>query len=97
MGNRFIRKDDTMKITKEQVKDIAVRTLKTLLVVALVAFVAALKSSVTSFDAALISAGSAVGTVVLNVLIKLIKNFIDDWKLTAEELDDAFGGIDDDF
>lgn len=85
-----------MKITKEQVKDIAVRTLKTLLVVALVAFVTALKSSVTSFDAALISAGSAVGTVVLNVLIKLIKNFIDDWKLTAEELDDAFGGIDDD-
>ena len=86
-----------MKITKAQVKDIAVRTLKTLLVVALVAFITALKSSgMTDFEAALISAGSAVGTMVLNVVIKLIKNFIDDWKLTAEELADAFGGMEDD-
>lgn len=86
-----------MKITKTQVKDIAVRTLKTLLVVALIAFITALKSSgMTNVDAALVSAGSAVGTMVLNALIKLIKNFFDDWKLTAEDLDDAFGGIDDD-
>lgn len=87
-----------MKITKAQVKDIAVRSLKTLLVVALITFITALKSSgMTDFEAALISAGSAIGTMVLNVVIKLIKNFIDDWKLTAEDLDDAFGGIDDDF
>ena len=86
-----------MKITKAQVKDIAVRTLKTLLVVALIAFITALKSSgMTDFEAALISAGSAMGTMVLNALIKIIKNFFDDWKLTAEDLDDAFGGIDDD-
>ena len=86
-----------MKITKEQVKDIAVRTLKTLLVVALTAFVTAwVSNGMTGIEASLIAAGSTVGTIVLNIVIKLIKNLIDDWKLTAEELDDAFGGIDDD-
>ena len=87
-----------MKITKEQVKDILVRTLKTLLVVALTAFVTAwVSSGMTNIEAALIAAGSTVGTMILNVVIKLIKNVIDDWKLTAEELADAFGGVEDDF
>ena len=86
-----------MKITKEQVKDILVRTLKTLLVVALTAFVTAwVSSGMTNIEAALIAAGSTVGTMILNVVIKLIKNVIDDWKLTAEELADAFGGVEDD-
>lgn len=86
-----------MKITKVQVKDIAVRTLKTLLVVALTAFVTAwVSNGMSGIEASLIAAGSTVGTMVLNVVIKLIKNLIDDWKLTAEDLDDAFGGIDDD-
>lgn len=85
-----------MKITKEQVKDIAVRSAKTLLVVALVAFVTAWTSTgMTDIEAAAISAGSAVGTIVLNFLIKIIKNFMDDWKLTAEELEDAFGILED--
>lgn len=86
-----------MKITKEQVKDVLVRTLKTLLVVALTAFVTAwVSSGMTNIEAALIAAGSTVGTMILNVVIKLIKNVIDDWKLTAEELADAFGGMEDD-
>jgi hypothetical protein len=86
-----------MKITKEQVKDILIRTLKTLLVVALTAFVTAwVSSGMTNIEAALIAAGSTVGTMILNVVIKLIKNVIDDWKLTAEELADAFGGVEDD-
>lgn len=81
-----------MKITKAQVKDIAVRTLKTLLVVALTAFVVAFTSSdMTNVEAALISACSAAGTFVLNIIVKLIKNLIDDWKLTADELSDIFG------
>ena len=86
-----------MKITKVQVKDILVRTFKTLLVVALTAFVTAwVSSGMTNVEASLIASLSAVGTMVLNVVIKLIKNLIDDWKLTAEDLADAFGGVEDD-
>ena len=84
-----------MKITKEQIKDIAIRTAKTLLVVALTAFVTAWTSTgMTSIEAAAIAAGSAVGTIVLNIIGKLITNLIDDWKLTADEIEDVFGGID---
>lgn len=86
-----------MKLTKEQLKDIAIRTLKTVVVVALVAFVTAFTSSnMTDVEAALIAAGSAVGTFVLNIIVKLIKNLIDDWKLTPEELADIFGEGDED-
>lgn len=81
-----------MKITKEQLKDIIVRTLKTLLVVALTAFVTAwVSTDMTNIEAALIATGSAVGTFVLNILVKLITNLIDDWKLTPDELIDIFG------
>ena len=84
-----------MKITKEQIKDIAIRTAKTLLVVALTAFVTAWTSTgMTSIEAAAIAVGSAVGTIVLNIIVKLITNLIDDWKLTADEIEEAFGGID---
>lgn len=81
-----------MKITKEQFKDISIRTLKTVVVVALVAFVTAFTSSnMTDIEAALIAAGSAVGTFILNIVVKLIKNLIDDWRLTPDELIDIFG------
>ena len=81
-----------MKLTKEQLKDIAIRTLKTVVVVALVAFVTAFTSSnMTDVEAALIAAGSAVGTFVLNIVVKLVTNLIDDWKLTPDELADIFG------
>ena len=83
-----------MKLSKEQLKDILVRTLKTLVVVALTAFVTAwVSTDMTNVEAALIAAGTAAGTFVLNIAIKLIKNFIDDWKLTAEDVEEAFGGV----
>jgi hypothetical protein len=86
-----------MKFTKDQIKDIGIRTLKTAVVVALVAFVTAFTSSnMTDVEAALIAAGSAVGTFVLNIIVKLIKNLIDDWKLTPDELADIFGKDDED-
>jgi hypothetical protein len=50
----------------------------------------------TDIEAALIAAGSAVGTFVLNIVVKLIKNLIDDWRLTPEELNDIFGAGDED-
>ena len=81
-----------MKLTKEQVKDIGIRTLKTLLVVAITAFATAwVSTDMTNIEAALIAAGSAVGTFILNILVKLITNLIDDWKLTPDELIDIFG------
>lgn len=81
-----------MKLTKEQVKDIGIRTLKTLLVVAITAFATAwVSTDMTNIEAALIAAGSAVGTFVLNIVVKLITNLIDDWKLTPDELIDIFG------
>lgn len=81
-----------MKLTKEQVKDIVVRTLKTVFVVALTAFVVAWTSSnMTDIEAALIAAGSAAGTFILNIVVKLISNLIDDWRLTPDELANIFG------
>ena len=81
-----------MKITKEPLRDILVRTLKTLLVVALTAFATAwVSTDMTNIEAALIAAGSAVGTFILNILVKLITNLIDAWKLTPDELIDIFG------
>lgn len=81
-----------MKLTKEHVKDIGIRTLKTLLVVAITAFATAwVSTDMTNIEAALIAAGSAVGTFILNILVKLITNLIDDWKLTPDELIDIFG------
>lgn len=86
-----------MKLTKEQIKDIGIRTLKTAVVVALTAFVVAFTSSnMTDIEAALIAAGSAVGTFVLNIVVKLITNLIDDWRLTPDELADIFGEDDED-
>ena len=85
-----------MKLTKDQMKDIGVRTLKTVVVVALVAFVTAFTSSnMTDIEAALIAAGSAVGTFILNIVVKLVTNLIDDWRLTPDELIDIFGEDDD--
>ena len=82
-----------MKLTKEQLKDIAIRTLKTAVVVALTAFVTAWASTgMTNVEAAAIAAGAAAGTAVLNIIVKLITNIIDDWALTEEEINAAFGG-----
>lgn len=82
-----------MKISKEQFKDIGIRTLKTAFVVALTAFATAVVSShMTNIEAAVISAGAAAGTAILNILVKLVSNFIDDFNLTEDEINEAFGG-----
>lgn len=88
------------KITKEQLKDIGVRMLKTALEVALATLIGSLTlitfTDVNGLKLAVyniaITVGAAVLTALLNILLKLLKNIIDDWKLTTEEIDEAFGG-----
>ncbi len=82
-----------MKITKEQLKDIGIRTLKTAVVVLLAAFVTAwVSAGMTNIEAAAISAATAAGTAILNVFVKLVTNLLDDFNLTEEEIAEAFGG-----
>ncbi len=90
-----------MKLTKEQVKDIAIRTVKTFIVVAVGALAVNIENfyGITDINslkeiayAALISAVSAGLTAVLNIAIKLFDNWIDDRELTAEEISEALGG-----
>lgn len=88
------------KITKEQLKDIGIRMAKTALEVALATLTGSLLLSVvTDIDELKlmlynvgITVGSAVATALINIILKLIRNIIDDWKLTTEEIDEAFGG-----
>ena len=81
-----------MKITKKQIEDILIRTAKTAFIVAISAFVTAWASTgMADIEAALITAGSTVGTFILNIIVKLIKNLIDDWRITPDELGDIFG------
>lgn len=89
-----------MKLSKEQLKDIGIRTLKTAVVAFFTAFVGAI-TLVISTDLnelkialyhALIVAGTAAGTAILNILVKLVSNFIDDFNLTEDEINAAFGG-----
>ena len=88
-----------MKLTKTQLKDIGIRTLKTAAVTALSAFIGAItlitftdldSLKITLYNAAL-TAGATAGTAILNIGIKLFKNWIDDGKLTTEEINEAFG------
>lgn len=88
------------KITKEQLKDIGIRMLKTALEVALATITGSLIiSAVTNVDELKmmlynvgITVGSAVATALINIILKLVRNIIDDRKLTAEDIDNAFGG-----
>ena len=88
------------KITKEQLKDIGIRMLKTAIEVALATLTGSLLLSVvTDIDELKlmlynvgITVGSAVATALINIILKLVKNLIDDWKLTTEDIDNAFGG-----
>lgn len=85
-------------ITKEQLKDIAVRTFKTFIVAVGASFVVSVESfyTVSSVDglkefaySAALSAVTAGLTAVLNIAIKLFKNWLDDKKLTQEEIDET--------
>ena len=87
-----------MKITKAQLKDIGIRTLKTAFAVAFVAFFSSLVFvKFTGFDEfnltlynATLTAGSAAATAVMNIIIKLVKGLFNDGKLTKEEIESAF-------
>lgn len=85
-------------ITKEQMKDIAVRTFKTFIVAVGASIVVSVENFyvVSSVDglkqfaySAALSAVMAGLTAVLNIAIKLFKNWLDDKKLTQEEIDEA--------
>ncbi len=89
-----------MKLTKLQLKDIGIRTLKTAIVAAFTAFFGSVTLIVfTDIDSlkiaiynAAMTAGTAAGTAILNIGIKLFNGWIDDRKLTQEEIDEALGG-----
>jgi hypothetical protein len=97
---KMFKKIKRIKISKAQLKDIFIRTAKTALAAAATAFVGALAVIVfTDLDAfkvalynAAMAAGTAAGTSILNVGLCLFKNLINDWTLTSEEIDEAFGG-----
>lgn len=85
-------------ITKEQLKDIAVRTLKTFIVAVGASIVVSVENfySVSSIDglkefaySAVLSAVMAGLTAVLNIGIKLFNNWLDDKKLTQEEIEET--------
>ena len=92
-------------ITKEQLKDIAIRTLKTFIVAIGASIVVSVESFyiVSNADelkefaySAILSAVMAGLTAVFNIAIKLFKNWFDDKKLTQEEIDEAIGESDGD-
>lgn len=85
-------------ITKEQLKDIAVRTFKTFIVAVGASIVVSVESfyTVSSVDglkefaySAILSAVMAGLTAVLNIAIKLFNNWLDDKKLTQEEIEET--------
>ena len=90
-----------IKISKAQLKDILIRTGKTALVAALTALGGAiaviyatdLNELKVSIYHALITAVIAAGTAILNVGVKLGENLLNDGKLTEEEINESFGGV----
>ena len=83
-------------ITKEQLKDIAVRTFKTFIVAASIVVSVESFYTVSSVDglkefaySAILSAVMAGLTAVLNIAIKLFNNWLDDKKLTQEEIEET--------
>lgn len=97
----MLEKIKKLKITKSQLKDIGIRTLKT----AISAAVASLIGTITAIVItdlnelqvllynALLTAAIAAGTAVMNVAINLWNNIKDDGELSEEEIDESFGGV----
>lgn len=86
-----------MKLTKEQVKDIVVRMVLTVIEIGIPAFFSALylaKQTNADTKIALAQAASVAGSMVITACIhigkNLIKAFINDGKVTKEELESAF-------
>lgn len=85
-------------ITKEQLKDVAIRTFKTFIVAVGASIVVSVENfyAVSSIDglkefaySAVLSAVMAGLTAILNIAIKLFTNWLDDRKLTQEEIDET--------
>lgn len=98
MKNFFTKVLKKIGITKEQAKDVAIRTFKTFIVAVGASLVVSVESFyiVSSVDGlkkfaytAILSAVMAGLTAILNIGIKLFKNWLNDKKLTQEEIDEA--------
>jgi hypothetical protein len=87
-----------MKLTKAQVKDIVKRLILTAIEIGIPTFIGTIVlfkiTSVDDLKIALVQAASATGAVLLTALIHISKNlvkaFINDGKVTKEELESAF-------
>lgn len=100
MKNFFIKALKKIGITKEQAKDIAVRTFKTFIVAVGASLVVSVESfySVSTIDGlkefaytATFSAVMAGLTAALNIAINLVRNWLDDYKITQDEINETFG------
>jgi hypothetical protein len=89
------------KLTKAQVKEIAIKMLLTAIEIGVPTFISTLViAKITSVDdlkVALIQAASVAGSMVLTALIhvgkNLIKAYFDDWNISEEELQKAFENV----
>lgn len=87
-----------MKLTKSQVKDIAKRLVLTAIEIGIPTFIGTIVlfkiTSVDELKIAVVQAASATGAVLLTALIHISKNlvkaFVNDNKITKEEIESAF-------
>jgi hypothetical protein len=87
-----------MKLTKAQVKDIALKVLEVVIVTGIPAFIGAFAvckfTNIDDFKVMLahasVVAGSAIVDVLWNIGKRLARNFFNDGKLTKEEIESAF-------
>ena len=97
----MLEKIKKFKITKSQLKDIGVRTLKTAISAAVASLIGTVSVVVvTDLDElqvilynALLTAAISAGTTVMNIAINLWNNIKDDGKLSEEEINESFGGV----
>lgn len=89
------------KLTKAQVKEIAIKMLLTAIEIGVPTFISTLViAKITSVDdlkVALIQAASVAGSMVLTATIhvgkNLIKAYFNDWNISEEELQEAFKDV----
>ncbi len=97
----MLEKIKKLKITKSQLKDIGIRTLKTAISAALASLIGTVSVIVITdlnelqvlLYNALLTAAIAAGTAVMNVAINLWNNIKDDGELSEEEINESFGGV----
>ena len=89
------------KLSKKQIKEIAIKMLLTAIEIGVPTFISTLViAKITSVDdlkVALIQAASVAGSLVLTALIhvgkNLIKAYFNDWNISEEELQKAFEDV----